>query len=54
MRKPNTFQELATKAHDINVTIANRHENSCGFAESKENKAEFKRNVKFYKYFSKE
>jgi len=52
--KPWTFQELATKAHDMKVTIANRCNNSFGFVEPKNNNAEFKRNVKFFKSSTKE
>jgi len=33
--KPRTFQELATKAHDMEATIANRRGISFGFAKSK-------------------
>jgi len=49
MKKPKTFQYLATKAHDMEVMIANHHVNSFGFTELKKDKAEFKRNVKFSK-----
>ena len=49
MSKPQTFQEFATKAHDMEVTIATRHGNSFSFAEPKKDKAEFKRNVNFFK-----
>jgi len=38
---------LATKAHDLEVTIANRCESCFGFVQSKNDKAEFKKNVKF-------
>jgi len=33
----------------VEVTIANRHENSFSVAESKKDKTEFKKNVKFSK-----
>jgi len=49
MSKPQTFQELATKAHDMEVTIANHHDNSFGFVKSKNDKAKFKTNVEFSK-----
>jgi len=50
--KPQTFQELGTKAHDMEVMIANRHGTSFGFVESKKDKDEFKRNVEFSKNLS--
>jgi len=49
MSKPWTSQELATKAHDMEVMIANRPSSSFSFAESKKDKGEFKSNVKFSK-----
>jgi len=33
----------------MELTIANYHDNTFGFAESKKDKVEFKRNVKFSK-----
>ena len=54
MTNPRTFQELATKAHDMEVTIANFCGTSFGFAKSQKDKAEFKRNVEFSKNFTKE
>ena len=48
MSKPWIFQELAAKAHDIQVAIAS-HGNSFSIAESKRDRAEVKRNVKFSK-----
>ena len=47
MRKPRAFQELATKAHDMEVTIANHSGNSFYATELKKDKVEFKKNVKF-------
>jgi len=47
MSKTQTFQDLATKAHDMEVTIANRHNNSFNISESKKDRAEFKKNAKF-------
>jgi len=54
LSKPLTFQALATKAHDMEVTIANHRGTSFGFAESKKDKAEFKRNIEFSKNSNKE
>ena len=53
MSKSWTFEELATKAHDMEVIIANCRETSFGFAELKD-KVEFKRNVEFSKSYTKE
>jgi len=47
IRKPQAFQELVTKAHDMEVTIANHHDSSFSIAESKNDRDEFKKNVKF-------
>ena len=49
MSKPCTFQELDIKAHYMEVTTANRCDNSFDFAKSKRDKSEFKRNVDFTK-----
>jgi len=49
MSKLRTFQELATKARDMGVTIASRRGNSFYSIESKRNKVEFNKNVKFSK-----
>jgi len=38
MSKPRTFQKLATKAHDVEVTVASRHGNSFCSTESKKDK----------------
>jgi len=54
MSKPRTFQELATKAHDMKVIVANRLGTSFIFAKSKKDKADFKRNVKCSKNSTKE
>jgi len=40
-------KELATKAHDVELTIANSHDNSFSVVESKKNRAEFGNNAKF-------
>ena len=45
--KPHTFQELTTKVHDIEEMLANSRSNSFGFANSKKDKVEFRRNVNF-------
>jgi len=54
MGKPNTFPELATKAYDMEVTIAKHCGNSFIFTKLKKDKVEFKRNVKFSKDSTKE
>ena len=54
MSKPQTFQELATKAHDMGVTIASRHDSSLSFAETKRDRAKVKKNVRFSKNSTKE
>jgi len=42
-----TFEQLGTKAHDMVVAIANLRDSSFSVAESKNDRAEFKKNVKF-------
>ena len=54
MSKPQTFQELAIKAHNMEVTIANCHDNSFVFTVSRNEKPELKRNVKFFNNPTKE
>ena len=49
MSKPQTSQELATKAHDMEVTIASRLSSSLSIVESKRDRAEVERNVTFSK-----
>jgi len=49
-----TFEELATKTHDINITIANHCGSSFGSVESKKDKVQFKKNVEFSKNSTKE
>ena len=49
MCKPRTFQELTTKAHDMEVTIASRCGNSFYSTESRKDKVEFEKNVDFSK-----
>ena len=47
MSKHQTVQELATEAHDMEVTIANHCDNSFSVAESKKDSAKFRKNAKF-------
>jgi len=47
MSKPQTFQELATKAYDMEVTTSNHRGSSFSVAEPKNSMAKFKKNVKF-------
>jgi len=47
MSKPLTFQELATKAHDMKFTIANHRGTLFSVVESKNDKAKFKKNIVF-------
>jgi len=54
VRKSQTFQELATKAHDMEVTIASHRCSSLSFAESKRYRTKVKKNVKFSKNSAKE
>ena len=45
---------MATKAHDMEVTIASHHGNSFYSTESKKDKDEFKENVNFSRNITKE
>ena len=54
MRKPKTFQELTTKAHDMEVTIAIHRATSFYYTESKKDKVEFEKIVNFSKGKTKE
>ena len=54
MSKSRTFQELVTKAHDMEVTIVSRCGSSLSFAELKKEQVEVKKNVKFCKNSAKE
>ena len=54
MSKPRTFQELMTKTHDMEVTVASRRTNSFYSIESKKDKVEFGNNVNFSKGTTKE
>jgi len=46
MSKLRTFQELTTKAHDMEMTIANHHGKSPSSYEFKKDKGETKKNSK--------
>jgi len=54
MSKPRTFQELATKAHDMEVTIASHCDNSFCSSELRKDKVEFEKNVNFSEGTTKE
>ena len=54
MSKPRTFQELATKAHDMEMTIANRRGKSSSSCEFKKDKDETKKSSKPSKASTKE
>jgi len=43
MSKPRTFQELATKVHDMEMTIANRRSKPPSSYEFKKDKGEIKK-----------
>ena len=53
MTKPRNFQELSTKAHDMEVMIAGHRSNSYS-TESRRHKVVFEKNVKFSKSTTKE
>ena len=54
MSKPRTFQELATKAHDMEMTIANRRGRSATSYEFKKDKGETNKSTKPSKVPTKE
>ena len=54
MSKHQTFQESATKAHDLEVTIASCRDSSLSFVEPKRDRPEVKKNVKFSENSTKE
>ena len=49
-----TFQELATKAHDMEMMIVSRRDNSFYSTKSRKDEVEFEKNVKFSKSMTKE
>ena len=54
MSKPQTFLELAAKALNMEVTITSCRDSSLSFAETKRDRAEVKKNVRFSKNLTKE
>jgi len=46
MSKPRTFQELATKAYDMEMTFASHYSKSSSLLDSRKDKDEFKKNPK--------
>ena len=54
MSKPRTFQELATKAHDMEMTIANRRGKPSSSYEFKKDKGDSKKTFKPLKASTKE
>jgi len=54
MSKHRTFSEFATKAYDMEVTIASHHDSSFYSIKSKKGNVEFKKIVKLYKNTTKE
>jgi len=54
MSKPRTFQELVTKAHDVEMTIASHRSKSSSLRDSRKDKGEFKKNLKSSKSSNKE
>jgi len=54
MSKPRTFQELATKVHDMQMMIANRRRKASPTFEARKDKGDFKKNPKSSKSSAKE
>jgi len=46
MSRPRTFQELATKAYDVEMTIASRRAKSSSSSDTRKDTGEFKKNPK--------
>ena len=54
MSKSRTFQELATKAHNMEMTIANRHTKASSTLEARKEKDDLKKTFKSSKSSTKE
>ena len=54
MSKPRTFQELVTKAHDMEMTIANRRTKASSTLEARKEKGDLKKTFKSSKSSTKE
>ena len=54
MSKPRTFQELATKAHDMDMTMANCYSQASNTSEARKDKGGFKKSSKSSKILTKE
>jgi len=54
MSKPSTFQELATKAHDMEMTISNCRGKASSAFKTRKDKGDFKKNSKSSKSLTNE
>ena len=54
MRKPRTFQKLARKVHDMEMTIANSCGEASSTSEARKDKGDFKKSFKYSKSLTKE